>query len=87
MDSFLVERRWTLPASLSSIQIMEQITTEINKITAELDDIKKLLGKNYEDWTLKEKQMFGDHEQLREEKTLLLKQKTILMQREQNQGT
>jgi len=66
---------------------MEQITTEINKITAELDDIKKLLGKNYEDWTLKEKQMFGDHEQLREEKTLLLKQKTILMQREQNQGT
>ena len=72
---------------------MEQTATEISKLNTKLDAIEQLLEKGYEEWTLKDKQKFGNHEQLREERKQLrdkehelLKQKTIILQRDQNQG-
>ena len=79
---------------------MDKIETEIDKLGTKIEAIEDLLDKDYEEWTLKEKQMFGNHEelrkkeeqlrkkeeQLREERKQLLKQKTLLLQREQNQG-
>jgi hypothetical protein len=72
---------------------MEQLTAEINKVSTKIDAIEQLLEKDYEEWTLKENQKFGNHEQLREERKQLrekeqelLKQQTIILQRDQNQG-
>jgi Cdc6-like AAA superfamily ATPase len=72
---------------------MDETATEISKLNTKLDAIEQLLEKDYEKWTLKEKQIFGNHEQLREERKQLrdkeqelLKQKTIMLQRDQNQG-
>ena len=86
---------------------MDVTANEISKLNSKLDAIEQLLEKDYEEWTLKEKQKFGNHEQLREERKQLreerkqlreerkqlrdkeqelLKQKTIMLQRDQNQG-
>ena len=72
---------------------MEQLTAEINKVSTKIDAIEVLLEKDFEEWTLKEKQKFGNHEQLRKKEEQLrkkeqelLKQQTILLQREQNEG-
>ncbi|KAJ2986604.1 hypothetical protein HDV02_006647, partial [Globomyces sp. JEL0801] len=65
---------------------MDETATEISKLNTKLDVIEQLLEKDYEEWTSKEKQKFGNHEQLRKKEQELLKQKTILLQKEQNQG-
>ena len=72
---------------------MDQLEAEINNLALKIDAIEQLLEKDYEEWTPKEKQKFGNHEQLREEKKELrdkelelLKQKTILLQKDQNLG-
>ncbi|KAI8895715.1 hypothetical protein BC833DRAFT_659886 [Globomyces pollinis-pini] len=77
---------------------MEKLTSEIEKITKKIDDIERLLAKSV--WTKEEEEQFGSKKELIEEEKLLrdkkkllrqeelelLKQKTILLQREQNQG-
>ena len=79
---------------------MNEIEAEINKVNRQLDEIDVLLRKPSSDWSEEEKDLFGNHEQLRdEEKQLrdkenelrgkeleLLKQKTILLQKDQNLG-
>jgi chromosome condensin MukBEF ATPase and DNA-binding subunit MukB len=72
---------------------MDETAMEISKLNTRLDAIVELLEKDYEEWTLKEKQKFGNHEQVREEKKQLrdkeqelLKQQTLVLQRDQNQG-
>ena len=72
---------------------MDETATEISKLNDKLDAIEQLLEKDYEEWTPKEKQKFGNHEQLRKKEEQLrkkeqelLKQKTIILQRDQNQG-
>lgn len=66
---------------------MDQIATEINNLTLKIDAIEQLLEKDYEYWTLKEKQKFGNHDQLRDKEQILLKHQTILLQREQIKDT
>ena len=75
---------------------MDKIETEIDKLGTKIEAIEDLLDKDYEEWTLKEKQKFGNHEQLRrkeeqlreERKQLrdkeqeLLKQQTIILQKQ-----
>jgi hypothetical protein len=68
---------------------MDQIATEIGKINTKIDAVEQLLDKDYEDWTLREKEKFGNHEQLRKKEEQLrkkeqelLKQQTILLQSE-----
>ena len=71
---------------------MDQIANEINKLAAKLDAVEQLLDKDYEDWTQKEKQAYGNHEQLRKEKEQLrkkeeqLRELQILKQKQQLQG-
>ena len=47
---------------------MNEIEAEISNLALKIDAIEQLLEKDYEEWTPKEKQKFGNHEQLREEK-------------------
>jgi hypothetical protein len=72
---------------------MEQITDEIKQLSNQINAIEQLLEKDYGEWTTREKNKFGNHDLLREERKQLrdkeqelLKQQTILLQREQNQG-
>ena len=62
---------------------MDQITTEINKLSVKIDAIEQLLEKDYEEWPLKEKQKFGNHEQLREERKQLREERKQLRKKEE----
>ena len=57
---------------------MQEVTAEINKVSAKVDAIEVLLEKDYEEWNQKEKQKFGNHEQLRKEKEQLRKREEQL---------
>ena len=79
---------------------MEQITDEIKQLSNQINAIEQLLKKPFKEWTEEEKEEFGSKEQLRKKEEQLrkkeeqlrkkeqelLKQKTIILQREQNQG-
>jgi hypothetical protein len=77
---------------------MEQLTAEINKVSAKIDAIEELLKKSFKTWTEEEINLYGieeqearkqlrkKEEQLRDNEQELLKQKTIILQRGQNQG-
>jgi hypothetical protein len=72
---------------------MDEIETEISKLNTEIVAIKELLEKDYEEWTPKEQRRFGNYDQLRKKEEQLRdkelefqKHKTILLQRDQNQG-
>jgi len=62
---------------------MDQITTEINKLDLKIDAIEQLLEKSYEEWTFKEKQKFGNHEQLRKKEEQLRKKEEQLRKKEE----
>jgi predicted ATPase len=62
---------------------MDQTATEISKLNTRLDAIEKLLEKDYEEWTLKEKQKFGNHKQLRKKEEQLMKKEEQLMKKEE----
>jgi hypothetical protein len=62
---------------------MEQIETEINNLNLKIDAIEQLLDKEYEEWTVKEKRKFGNHEQLRNEKEQLRNEKEQLRKKEE----
>jgi hypothetical protein len=40
------------------------LATEISKLNTKLDAMEQLLEQDYEEWTRKEKQKFGNHKQL-----------------------
>ena len=63
---------------------MDQITTEINKLNLKIDAIEQLLKKPFKAWTEGEKEEFGNHEQLREERKQL-RELLILKEREKQQ--
>ncbi|KAI8901443.1 hypothetical protein BC833DRAFT_562459 [Globomyces pollinis-pini] len=72
---------------------MEQITDEITQMSNKINAIGQLLKKPSKEWTEEEKEECGSKEHLREERKQLrdkelelLKEQTILLQREQNQG-
>ncbi len=48
---------------------MEPLTDEIQRISNRINVIEQLLEKDYEVWTRKEINQFGNHEQLREQLT------------------
>jgi hypothetical protein len=50
---------------------MDKLEIEINKINLKIDEIELLLEKDYEEWTPKEIQKFGNHEQLRKKEEQL----------------
>ena len=50
---------------------MDKIETDINKINLKIDEIELLLEKDFEVWTSKEIQKFGNHEQLRKKEEQL----------------
>ena len=57
---------------------MNETATEISKLNTKLDAIEQLLEKDYEEWTLKEKQKFGNHEQLRKKEEQLREERKQL---------
>ncbi|KAJ2984741.1 hypothetical protein HDV02_000929, partial [Globomyces sp. JEL0801] len=63
---------------------MDQITTEINKINSKIDAIEQQLKKPFKAWTEGEKEEFGNHEQLREERKQL-RELLILKEKEKQQ--
>ena len=63
---------------------MDKLTAEIDKVSAQINAIEQLLDKDYKQWTQKEKQKFGNHTQLREErKQLRDKEKQLREERKQ----
>ena len=57
---------------------MDKIEIEIKKINLEIVDIELMLMKCYDDWTSKEIQKFGNHEQLREKEFQLMEEEIQL---------
>jgi hypothetical protein len=68
------------------LNFLEQITDEIKQLCNQVNAIEQLLKKPFKEWTEEEKEEFGNKEQLRDKELELLKQQTLLLQREQNQG-
>jgi exonuclease VII large subunit len=64
-------------------KVMDLIATEISKLNTKLDAIEQLLEKDYEEWTPKEKQKFGNHEQLRKKEEQLSKKEERLRKKEE----
>ena len=63
---------------------MDQITTEINKLNLKIDAIEQLLKKPFKAWTEGEKEEFGNHEQLREERKQL--RDLLILKEKEKQG-
>jgi hypothetical protein len=63
---------------------MDKIEIEINKINLKIDEIELLLEKNYEEWTPKEIQKFGNHEQLRKKEEQL--RDLLILKEKEKQG-
>ena len=62
---------------------MDQIATEINKLSLKIDAIEQLLETDYEKWTPNEKQKFGNHKQLRKKEEQLRKKEEQLRKKEE----
>jgi hypothetical protein len=73
----LAEPRLAFSAS-PLFQVMDLISTEISKLNTKLDAIEQLLEKDYEEWTAKERQKFGNHKQLRKKEKQLRKKEEQL---------
>jgi hypothetical protein len=76
---------------------MDEILTEIKNVNSKMNAVDQLLKKPFKTWSEEEKDEFGNHEFLRKERMYLGKKKTqllellilekrILLQRNQNQG-
>ncbi|KAJ2992248.1 hypothetical protein HDV02_003179 [Globomyces sp. JEL0801] len=65
------------------IEKMDQITTEINKFNSKIDAIEQQLKKPFKAWTEGEKEGFGNHEQLREERKQL--RELLILKEKENQ--
>ncbi len=63
---------------------MDKIEIEINKINLKIDEIELLLEKDYEEWTPKEIQKFGNHEQLRKKEEQL--RDLLILKEKEKQG-
>jgi hypothetical protein len=62
------------------------IETQISLLTSKLQRIEVLLDKDFEQWSMKERNKFGSHEQLREEKQQLRGKEFLLLKEKQIQG-
>ncbi|KAI8906686.1 hypothetical protein EDD86DRAFT_270967 [Gorgonomyces haynaldii] len=61
---------------------MEAIEAEIKKLSSQIEDIEVLLHKLHEDWTVQERNCYGDHMELRKEKEQLRKEREQLRVKE-----
>jgi len=71
---------------------MEEVKLEIKSINLKINAIEQLLEKDYEDWNTKEKNKYGNHEQLRKEKEQLRKKEEqltdlLLLKEKEKQAT
>lgn len=73
-------------ASLSFFKL-EQLTSEINKVSTEIDAIQVLLKKPFQTWSEEEREEFGNKDQLRTKEVELLKQQTMLREQLLKQQT
>ena len=83
LNQFLDFRRLLFKLFLSlNLSKMEQIANEISNLNLKIDAIEQLLDKDYEEWTQKEKQKFGNHDQLRKKEEQL--RELLILKEKQN---
>ena len=63
-------------------QEIAKVNTDIEDVTAQIKVLESILEKEYEDWTRKEKNKYGNHDQLREEKNKLREKENQLREKE-----
>jgi hypothetical protein len=61
------------------------IETQISLLNSQLQRLEELLEKDFEQWTLKERNQFGSHEQLRKEKGQLREKELLLLKEKEKQ--
>jgi protein subunit release factor B len=72
---------WKIQGFCSDVFV--KLTSEINKVSTEIDAIQVLLKKPFQTWSEEEKEVFGNKDQLRKKKEQqLLKQQTMLRTKE-----
>jgi predicted ribosome quality control (RQC) complex YloA/Tae2 family protein len=65
-------------SDLNDLDLMEKIEEQIVALEHKISFIETLLEKDYSDWTNKEKNKYGNHEQLREKEKQLRREKEQL---------
>jgi len=63
-------------------QEIAKVNSDIEKVTKQIEALESILEKEYEDWTQKEKNKYGNHDQLREEKNKLREKENKLREKE-----
>jgi hypothetical protein len=69
-------------SDLNDLDLMEKIEEQIVALEHKISFIETLLEKDYSDWTNKEKNKYGNHEQLREKEKQLREEKNLLLRRQ-----
>ena len=66
---------------------MADLDSEIAKLTQQIDECERMLRKPIAQWSDYEKEAYGNKDQLRDEKKLLLEKEKLLLEKEVHQSS